>query len=401
VSERVRYDLEAIRRRVSLVQLVGRRVKLRRAGREFAGLCPFHQEKSPSFTVNDEKGFYHCFGCGAHGDLFRFVADIEGLSFLDAVKSLAEAGEASVTEAPERSSPRALERERRAPADVVDSAELGAWLWRQSVRARGTPVEAWLRSRGLDPTAIAGGLDELRFVADAPSVPWRIGAGPESVRAELRAPAMVAGVRDPATGRVRGVHVTWLSPSGDGKARFPRRGDGSERPSRKILGDYQGMAVFLTGWVDPETAVGRAEQGWRGVVGEGIETVWAWAQRNPGFHRYWAALSLDNLQGFALEGPGGSLPIWGPQADPERPPFTCRHRGPVTVLVDADMKPIEKLVQDKRGAKPAKRWLNALERAELCAALATQAWRRAGADPVTAERPPLGQDFNDVVRGVA
>ncbi len=64
-------------------------VKLIKAGREHKACCPFHSEKTPSFTVNDEKGFYHCFGCGAHGDAIRFLTDAKGLPFMDAVKELA------------------------------------------------------------------------------------------------------------------------------------------------------------------------------------------------------------------------------------------------------------------------------------------------------------------------
>src|SRR5438309_11822593 len=65
-------------------------VKLIRAGREWKACCPFHNEKTPSFTVNDDKGFYHCFGCGAHGDAIRFLTDARGLAFIDAVKELAD-----------------------------------------------------------------------------------------------------------------------------------------------------------------------------------------------------------------------------------------------------------------------------------------------------------------------
>ena len=59
--------LDEIRARIALSEIVGRRVKLTRAGREHKWLCPFHNEKTPSFTVSDDKGFFHCFGCGAHG----------------------------------------------------------------------------------------------------------------------------------------------------------------------------------------------------------------------------------------------------------------------------------------------------------------------------------------------
>jgi hypothetical protein len=81
--------LGELRLRTSLSTLIGRSVKLQKAGREFKACCPFHNETTPSFTVNDEKGFYHCFGCGAHGDAIRFLTDARGLTFMDAVKELA------------------------------------------------------------------------------------------------------------------------------------------------------------------------------------------------------------------------------------------------------------------------------------------------------------------------
>src|SRR5262249_62204960 len=85
--------LDELRQRLSLVSVIARKVKLVRRGREQLGLCPFHNEKTPSFTVSDEKGFFHCFGCGAHGDVIGFVMRSEGLGFPEAVERLArEAG---------------------------------------------------------------------------------------------------------------------------------------------------------------------------------------------------------------------------------------------------------------------------------------------------------------------
>ncbi len=81
--------LDEIRARVALAEVIGRRVNLRKQGREHQGLCPFHNEKTPSFTVSEDKGFYHCFGCGAHGDLIGFVMNSEGLAFPEAVEKLA------------------------------------------------------------------------------------------------------------------------------------------------------------------------------------------------------------------------------------------------------------------------------------------------------------------------
>ena len=81
--------LDELRARTSLSALIGKSVKLQKAGREWKACCPFHNEKSPSFYVNDDKGFYHCFGCSAHGDAIRWMTDQRGLPFIDAVKELA------------------------------------------------------------------------------------------------------------------------------------------------------------------------------------------------------------------------------------------------------------------------------------------------------------------------
>src|SRR3989337_1216765 len=85
--------LDELRARVTLSSVVMRTTKLTKAGREWKACCPFHSEKTPSFYGNDEKGFYHCFGCQAHGDVIRWMTDQRGLAFMDAVKELAsEAG---------------------------------------------------------------------------------------------------------------------------------------------------------------------------------------------------------------------------------------------------------------------------------------------------------------------
>lgn len=81
--------LDELRARVPLSDLIGKHIKLTRAGREYKGCCPFHNEKTPSFYVNNEKGFYHCFGCGAHGDVIRFLTDHNNLQFMEAVEQLA------------------------------------------------------------------------------------------------------------------------------------------------------------------------------------------------------------------------------------------------------------------------------------------------------------------------
>ncbi|MDX2082443.1 MAG: DNA primase [Rickettsiales bacterium] len=81
---------EKLRSTILVSEVVGKKVKLKLRGKEFIGLCPFHNEKSPSFTVNDQKGFYHCFGCSAHGDVISFVMQNEALDYKDAVNKLAQ-----------------------------------------------------------------------------------------------------------------------------------------------------------------------------------------------------------------------------------------------------------------------------------------------------------------------
>ena len=113
--------LDELRARVTLSSVVMRTTKLQRAGREWKACCPFHNEKTPSFTVSDEKGFYHCFGCGAHGDVIRWMTDQRGLSFMDAVKELASEAGLEVPQPDPRETERA---ERRATLhDVMAGAQ--------------------------------------------------------------------------------------------------------------------------------------------------------------------------------------------------------------------------------------------------------------------------------------
>ena len=75
--------------RTDIVEVIGRRVPLKKAGREFKACCPFHDEKTPSFTVSPAKGFYHCFGCGAHGTAVGFLMDFDHMDFVEAIEALA------------------------------------------------------------------------------------------------------------------------------------------------------------------------------------------------------------------------------------------------------------------------------------------------------------------------
>jgi DNA primase len=137
--------LDELRARTTLSAIIAPSVKLTKAGREFKACCPFHNEKTPSFTVNDEKGFYHCFGCGAHGDAIRFLTDNRGLPFMDAVKELA--GKAGMdVPAPD---PQTRERQERSAGlyDVMEAAQ--RWFAEQLDGLDGAAARDYLKTRGI------------------------------------------------------------------------------------------------------------------------------------------------------------------------------------------------------------------------------------------------------------
>ena len=142
--------LDEIRIRVALSDVISRRVRLIRKGREHSALCPFHNEKTPSFTVSDEKGFFHCFGCGAHGDVIGFVMRDEGLSFPEAVEKLA--GEAGLQIPKETPRDRARAEEQLSLYAVLEQA---AKYFESELRAdSGAAAGAYLKGRGLKAETI-------------------------------------------------------------------------------------------------------------------------------------------------------------------------------------------------------------------------------------------------------
>lgn len=144
----MRYDerfLDEIKSRLRLSDVIGKTVKLRRQGREFAGLSPFTKEKTPSFFVNDDKGFYHCFSSGKHGDLISFLQETERLSFPEAVERLAaEAGVPMPAV-----DPQAIEEEkkRQGLGDWLETA--AKWFEAELRRPGGAEARAYLEKRGL------------------------------------------------------------------------------------------------------------------------------------------------------------------------------------------------------------------------------------------------------------
>jgi DNA primase len=136
--------------RLDIVEVVNARVPLKKAGKDYMACCPFHQEKTPSFTVSQDKQFFHCFGCGEHGSAIGFVMNYEGLSFPEAVEELAREAGMEV--------PRELDQLK--PADdlkpLFDLMTRAADFYRQQLKAEAAaPVRDYLRQRGLDKQIIA------------------------------------------------------------------------------------------------------------------------------------------------------------------------------------------------------------------------------------------------------
>ena len=147
--------LEEIRARLPVSQVVARRVNLKRRGREFVGLSPFNKEKSPSFTVNDQKGFYHCFSSGKHGSIFDFVMETEGLSFPEAVERLA--GEAGI---PMPKPDPQYEYAQKQRLGLYDALEAAARYFEDELKSKeGRAALAYAERRGLLPST----LKEFRF----------------------------------------------------------------------------------------------------------------------------------------------------------------------------------------------------------------------------------------------
>ena len=166
--------IEDLRQRVPLSDIIGKRVKLTRKGRRFSGLCPFHSEKTPSFSVVDDDGFYHCFGCGAHGDAISFLRETDGLEFMEAVERLADmAGLAMPRSTPQ--DPKVTEQ-RRAVFDILEATT--QFFQAALTRDDGAIAARYLRDRGL-------GEDVLRV--------YRLGYSP---RGGLRAALNAKGFSD-------------------------------------------------------------------------------------------------------------------------------------------------------------------------------------------------------------
>lgn len=279
-----------IRRRVSLVELVGRSVALKRAGRDQRGLCPFHKERTPSFYVVEGKGFWHCFGCGAHGDAVGWVMRTSQASFPEAVEYLAGLAGLRADRPPEPQAKPIVQR----PAAELQLAERRRkvdWarqLWSLSGPIGGSLAERYLRERR-----------NIRLMLP-PSLRFRVALEHPFADRRARFPALIAAIQGPDEGRnseraIVGVHCTYLSADGRGKAPPPAGWPSDEPWKTKIMrGIARGGAVRLTAL---EAVM---------VLAEGIETALAVLQALYDHDQrcahidgepvgVWATLSLDNL----------------------------------------------------------------------------------------------------------
>lgn len=227
-----RDDLGPLKARVRLSVEIGKKLKLTRRGGDHWAPCPFHSEKTGSFSVNDAKGFFHCFGCNAHGDVLDWWQFSDGLSLAEAIDRLkAEAGHAPPWREEARSS-KVDDAEARAKREQARA------IWQASQPIAGTIAEVYLRTA----RRIRVNLPEsLRFHPSLPS------GGPES----LEWPAMVAAVTNLA-GDVIAIQRTFLATDGSGKAAI-------QSPKRSLAALAEG-AVQLG---PPASTIG---------IAEGVET---------------------------------------------------------------------------------------------------------------------------------
>ena len=260
-------DVADVKARIRLVDLIGRDVTLRRHGGEHLGLCPFHKERTPSFTVNETKGFFHCFGCNAHGDAVGWMEQRYGLDFKDAVAELATM--AGLTDGGGE-----INHRRRPLPAVARQTDAGA------ARERADKV-AWARGLWASAGPIAGTLGEtyLRARGITLAVPPTLRFHPALRHADtgLDLPAMVGAVQN-GEGRIAGVHRTFLRLDGRAKA--------AVRSAKKMAGVCGGGAVRLAA-----AALALA-------VAEGIETALSVMQATG--MAVWAALSLGNMGAVVL-----------------------------------------------------------------------------------------------------
>lgn len=260
-------DVRAVREATDLVALVSERVTLRRQGRRFVGRCPFHAERTPSFSVDAERGLYYCFGCQASGDAITFVRATEGLDFVGALRRLAERAGVTLREVEEDPAEALARRRRRTLVDAV--AKAAAWYHGRLLDGPDAgPARAYLRSRGFDGSVVRrfqlgwaperGGLSRALGLPDEVLVTaglafWREGRATDAFRGRVIFPILDHGGQAVALGgRV-------LPGADDGGPKYRNSAESPVYSKRRVLYGLswarseivaRGYAVVCEGYTD-------------------------------------------------------------------------------------------------------------------------------------------------------
>jgi hypothetical protein len=249
-------DIEAVKAKVSVLEVIAQHVALKPKRGEHIGLCPFHREKTPSFTVNESKGFFHCFGCGAHGDVIDAAMKLGNLDFMTAVQRLRD--DAGITRELTPDEVAALDIQRR-EREAAEAAELAvkvgqaAAIWKAAVPVIGTPAETYLRGRGIDPA---------RLVAKAWPHTLRYSTSAMIERPNDRPMAALVVAVGSRAGEFKGLQRIFLRPNGTPAL----KADGDKL--KLSLGDIRGNSAKFAAAADSAGRWGIAEGGENAIAAQ-------------------------------------------------------------------------------------------------------------------------------------
>lgn len=283
----------AVKDRIKLSDIVGIDITLKKHGRDYFGCCPFHGERTASFTVNDDKQFYHCFGCGAHGDVFKYLEERKGSSFIEALRLL-EADTGISFDNPANKAEidqRRIDRQRSEEEAQKQKRESARGLWGYAAPMKDTPAQAYLEGRGINFTKLGKLPGAIRYRHDV-------------YNAELRReiPAMLTAIID-LNGQHVATHRTFLEHKGKGWTKATLEN------AKTILGAFKGAAMPIFKGTCQKT-LRDIDAGTPIYVSEGIEDALTIAMAEPR-RRVLAAGTLDKIGSLILPPQAGDLIIVG------------------------------------------------------------------------------------------
>ena len=360
--------IDLVRQRTDLVALIGETVKLQRAGRSWKGLCPFHKEKSPSFHVTPERGMFHCFGCQEHGSGIDFVMKVEGLSFPEAVRRLAERAGVEVEETATESERKQEAAQRKTRDDLFAAMQVAAVFYETCLREHPDAhvARAELERRGLVPE---GPTDAIATALSA----FRVGYAP------AQWDALAQYFRTHGVNPIVAEQVGLISPRNTGGGHYDRF------RSRLMFGvvDLQGRVVAFSGRIlaDPKTGqvekdVGKYYNSPETPIFRKGDTVFGLFQARQAIRQAEEAVVVEgNFDVVSLHARGIANVVapLGTAFTPEQAQLLKRFAPTVTLLFDGD-------AAGKKAARAAR---------EPC--------KRAGLEAKAAIVPP-GTDPDDLVR---